>query len=144
MRPAVLIAARRLQSDRYNVVIAAGAAALAVAAAAYAGLAIDLAGRALHDKACTFVGSETDFVVFRGTPSAADLGAPSTMVDRLPNARSQSASVQVIGVDRATFAAAASGVLFRPRRPGCSTRSDRPMPTEPCRRSSPVRCPTRR
>jgi hypothetical protein len=107
LRPAILIAARRLQSDRHNVVIAAGAAALAVAAAAYAGLATDSAGRALHDKARTFVGSETDFVVLRGTPSAPDLGAPSTMVDRSPNARSQSASVQVIGVDRATFAAGA-------------------------------------
>jgi hypothetical protein len=107
LRPAILIAARRLQSDRHNVVIAAGAAALAVAAAAYAGLATDSAGRALHDKARTFVGSEANFVVLRGTPSIPDLGAPSTIVERSPNARSESASVQVIGVDRATFAAAA-------------------------------------
>lgn len=107
LRPAILIAARRLQSDRHNVVIAAGAAALAVAAAAYAGLATDSAGRALHDKARTFVGSEADFVVLRGTQSIPDLGAPATIVDRSPNARSESASVQVIGVDRATFVAAA-------------------------------------
>jgi putative ABC transport system permease protein len=107
LRPAILIAARRLQSDRHNVVIAAGAAALAVAAACYAGLATDSAGRALHDKARTFVGAETAFVVLRGTASTPDLGAPSTLVDRSPNARSESASVQVIGVDRSTFAAAA-------------------------------------
>ncbi len=70
MRPAILIAARRLQSDRHNVVIAAGTAALAVAAAVYAGLATDSAGRALHDKAHTFIGSETSLVVYRGTPRA--------------------------------------------------------------------------
>jgi hypothetical protein len=107
LRPAILIGARRLQSDRHNVVIAAGTAALAVAAAAYAGLATDSAGRALHDKARTFIGAETSFVVYRGTPNAPDLGAPSTIVDRSPDARSETASVQVIGVDRATFVAAA-------------------------------------
>jgi putative ABC transport system permease protein len=107
LRPAILIASRRLQSDRHNVVIAAGTAALAVAAAVYAALATDSAGRALHDKARTFIGAETSFVVYRGTPSIPDLGAPSTIVDRSPDAHSDSASVQVIGVDRATFAAAA-------------------------------------
>jgi hypothetical protein len=107
LRPAVLIAARRLQSDRHNVVIAAGTAALAVAAAVYAGVATDSASRALHDKARTFIGSETSFAVYRGTPNAPNLGAPSTIVDRSPDAHSDSASVQVIGVDRTTFSTTA-------------------------------------
>jgi putative ABC transport system permease protein len=101
----VMLGWRRVLAEPGVSVTIVAATALATAFAVQATSLTDSVARLMHDKSAVFVGSDLAVAVLDEPASTHDLGAAATVVERVQDRDPR--SVEVLGIDPATFEAAA-------------------------------------